>query len=429
MGGVYALKDYYGFYDPVSDTLIMLLCPAEQCCQHVQCAVYGMNECPSSRNASCPLCGKCNQGLSETLGSVNCRKCENTNWLLIMAFAALLTAVYVYLRYAASISTNMEPPVIQVVITKCVTYFYQTVPLLLPSHSVHSALDALLTVFTFEPSDGNGKGLCILPDLDAMGKLLLPLFAAAWLNLLAIVCIGACLWSKYGHSHRSGNINGLLSTELDERPELESTNQPLDKRTNALRTSKTTLWLVVLFQYSSVSQAALKLVACRTFGEQKLAYYAPVYECFSSYNGWEYGVFVLVASVCCFPVVVVYVAIRDGESNEPSKLTQSFRDDFQWYEGVLMFRRLILIGISFTVQVLVSNELRQGLLICGCISALYVQIQCQPFKDPRVNLCESTLLTLLVVIAALSFVVSNQEVRCVTLSGLLLQVVHYCAVL
>ena len=401
-----ALRDYYGFYNRRTNTLSMVRCPREQCCQRAQCPVGGNNECPPSRNVSCPLCGKCNQGLSETLGSVNCKECSDTEWWLILCFLLLLAAVYLYLRYTAGNSASV-PPALQVVVTKCLTYFYQIVPLLLPSNSVHSSLQALLTIFSLQLSDGGGEGVCIVPGLDAMQKLLLPLYAAAWLNMLAIGCIGAALWSKHFRSQDDGSSSSssneqLPVTEVDRPPEQPSIGQPTD----SLHIAQTSLWLVVLFEYSTVSQVALKLVACRTFGDQWLAYYAPAYECYSSYNGWQYGAFLLVAAVCLFPVAVVVVT----KQNKSSKLVQAFNRKFGWYEGVLMARRLILIAISISLPV--STELRQGLLICGCILATVIHIQCQPFKDERVNLCETILLTFLSVIAALSFVVAGREVYC-----------------
>jgi hypothetical protein len=137
-----------------------------------------------------------------------------------------------------------------------------------------------------------------------------------------------------------------------------------------------------------------------------LAYYAPAYECYSSYNGWQYGVFLLVAAVCCFPFVVMLVVKYD----KSSKLARPFSTKFCLYEGVLMFRRLILIATYVSLPV--SNEVRQGVLTCGCILFQLIHMQCQPFKDDQVNLCETILLTLLVVIATLSFTVAGQEVHC-----------------
>ena len=402
--GANALRDYYGFYNRRTDTLSMILCPPEQCCQHDKCAIGRPEECPASRNASCPLCGKCKQGLSETLGSIHCKVCSDTEWWLIIAFMLLLTAVYLYLRFTASSSANSAPPAVQVVMTKCLTYFYQVVPLLLPSHSVHSTLQALLTVFSLTLSDAGGKGVCVVPGLHAMQKLLLPLFAVAWLNVLAIGFVVAA-WLKHFRSQDSGssNINEQLPlTEVDGSPEQPNKSKPND----LLHVAQTSLWLVTLFEYSTVSQVALKLVACRTLGDERLSYYAPVYKCYSSYKGWEYAAFLLVAAVCLFPVAAVFVT----KQNKSSMLAQAFNNKFYWYEGVLMSRRLILIAISFSLPV--SNQLRQGLIGCGCILITVAHIQFQPFRDARVNLCETILLTLLSVIAVLSMV-AGQEVSTV----------------
>ena len=355
-----------------------------------------------------------------TLGSINCKECSDINWWLIMGFAVLLTAVYFYLRYTASSNSNSETPVLQVVVTKCLTYFYQIVPLLLPSHSVHSSLDALLTVFTMQSPDGSGSGVCVVSGLDAMQKLLLPLLTATWLNVLAVACLLLAALQRDSNSEEelplvqdSNSDEELPLTEVDDLPSSQSPEQPSNNNhpKDSLHVAQTTLWLVALYQYSTVSQVALKLVRCQSFGDQRLAYYAPAYECYSSYNGWQYGVFLLVAAVCCFPVVVMLVVKHD----KSSKLARPFRTKFCLYEGVLMSRRLILIATYISLPV--TNEVRQGLLVCGCILFQFIHMQCQPFKDDQVNLCESILLTLLVVIATLSFTVAGQEVHCTLSSG------------
>ena len=55
-----------------------------------------------------------------------------------------------------------------------------------------------------------------------------------------------------------------------------------------------------------------------------------------------------------------------------------------------------------------SEDLRQGLLTCGCIATLLVHMQWQPFNKNRVNLCESLLLGLLAIISMLSFLALHE---------------------
>ena len=46
------------------------LCPPMICCNNEQCNFFDKSElCATQRNASIPLCGACNQGYSETVGS------------------------------------------------------------------------------------------------------------------------------------------------------------------------------------------------------------------------------------------------------------------------------------------------------------------------------------------------------------------------
>ena len=48
-------------------------------------------------------------------------------------------------------------------------------PLLLLSGSVHVTLQPILSIFALKTADGKSGGMCLVPHLDAMGKLLLPL--------------------------------------------------------------------------------------------------------------------------------------------------------------------------------------------------------------------------------------------------------------
>ena len=70
-----------------------------------------------------------------------------------------------------------------------------------------------------------------------------------------------------------------------------------------------------------------------------------------------------------------------------------------------MLRRLILTLFSVAPF---SEDLRQGLLTCGCTVILLIHTQWQPFSENRVNLCESLLLGLLVMISSLSILASHE---------------------
>merc|ERR1712166_686954 len=126
-------------------------------------------------------------------------------------------------------------------------------------------------------------------------------------------------------------------------------------------------------------------------------------ECFSGYNGWQYLLFPFIAAVCLFPGIVVLVTRYLGK--ESAKPAQSFQPKFWWFEGILMLRRLILTFFSVAPF---SEDLRQGLLTCGCTVVLLVHMQWQPFNENRVNLCESLLLGILVMISSLSILASHE---------------------
>ena len=209
------------------------------------------------------------------------------------------------------------------------------------------------------------------------------------------------------------NESTLITEALAEQhastpPTLEV--QEEEDKPSSLVVAQMTSWLVILFAYSTISKIALKLVDCREIGNHRVAYYAPEYECFSGYNGWQYLLFPFIAAVCLFPGIVVLVTRYLGK--ESSKPAQSFQPRFWWFEGILMLRRLILTIFSVAPF---SEDLRQALLTCGCIVILLIHTQWQPFSENRVNLCESLLLGLLVMISSLSILASH-EVTTATLT-------------
>ena len=42
--------------------------------------VGSSTECMATRNNSVPLCGSCDRGLSEVVGSERCRECHSVAW-------------------------------------------------------------------------------------------------------------------------------------------------------------------------------------------------------------------------------------------------------------------------------------------------------------------------------------------------------------
>ena len=190
--GVSAKRGYYGLFEESNDRressdydLSMILCPPEQCCQYDSCVVNGTDECPPTRNAGTPLCGSCVETLSETLGSVECRHCSSNNWLLIVAYLLGYCAIGCYLLYSLKSTAKSVVADSQIIITKCLVYCYQTIPLLVEADSVSVVLQPLLAIFALKTPNGDGEGVCFIAGMDAMGKLLVPLMGP--LFLLAVV--------------------------------------------------------------------------------------------------------------------------------------------------------------------------------------------------------------------------------------------------
>ena len=159
------------------------------------------------------------------------------------------------------------------------------------------------------------------------------------------------------------------------------------------------MWLVLLFVYCPVSLVALQLLDCRKIGEHYLAFYATEYHCFSSYHGLQYLLFVLVLCVVLFPGLVVLDIWNHRRAGTDTNLTYPFKEDFWWWEGMLMGRRLVLIVLSVLPISIVD---RQALLTCACITICVIQVQCHPFLAERVNICEATVLFCLALISVLT---------------------------
>ena len=121
--GISAKRNYYGFVDK-NYVLSMYSCPLDQCCQHDECPLT--SQCIATRDPSTPLCGSCLGSMSETLGSVECKECTSTNWLIIVAWALLYCTLGFYFYYSAkTLSQNSAETLSSLVLTKCLAYFYQ----------------------------------------------------------------------------------------------------------------------------------------------------------------------------------------------------------------------------------------------------------------------------------------------------------------
>ena len=190
-------------------------------------------------------------------------------------------------------------------------------------------------------------------------------------------------------------MSGLLDTDIE--VDSQQSTSPAPRST---RIWLETLWLSALFVYSSVSEVTLKLFDCREIGGESLLYYATSYRCFS--GGLQYLSYVLGAVVLWFPIAVIIHGFKHR-----FKGSRIFKDAFWWWEGVLMTRRLVLIGLSVLPISLIE---RQTLLACASALIFATHLQCQPFMDSNVNRCETILLFFLLIISNLSML--EQQVHC-----------------
>ena len=180
-------------------------------------------------------------------------------------------------------------------------------------------------------------------------------------------------------------------------------NENIDSQqvSKTMRIWKLTLWLVLLFVYSTATKVSLELIDCQKIGSNYLSYFAPTYECFSDYGGYQYVVFVLVFAVVIFPGVVTRYTWWQSRAGlwETVPLSEPFKTEYCWWEGMLMTRRLVLTACSVLPITLIY---RQAMMACICVAVLSIQTYCLPFKSSSVNLCESILMLFLAIISILS---------------------------
>ena len=198
--------------------------------------------------------------------------------------------------------------------------------------------------------------------------------------------------------------NNGTETTLDildaEQGSLNDENTNTQQMRSKMRIWKLTLWLVLLFVYSTLTRASLELVACQRIGSKYLSYFATTYECFSDYGGWQYVLFLLVFAVTVFPGVVTWHTWRELRAGKTAELlSEPFKPEFCWWEGMLMTRRLVLTVISVLPITLIQ---RQAMLACMCVVLAVIQTRCLPFKSSDVNDCESILMLFLAIISVLS---------------------------
>ena len=200
----------------------------------------------------------------------------------------------------------------------------------------------------------------------------------------------------------SESSNGTEMTLDILDPQQDSANDG-NTNTQQMRTKigiwKLTLWLVLLFVYSTLTRVSLELVDCQRIGSTYLSYFATTYECFSDYRGWQYALFLLVFAVVVFPGVVTWHTRRESRAGKTVRLAEPFKPEFCWWEGMLMTRRLVLTVISVLPIPLIQ---RQAMLACMCVVLAVIQTRCLPFKSSDVNDCESILMLFLAIISVLS---------------------------
>ena len=91
-GSIKALPHYWGYKDSQNDSVTIIRCPDEYCCDGND-TCDGINSCNARRTGN--ICGKCQKGLSEALFSTECISAEKCFGALALLYYTICVIIYI----------------------------------------------------------------------------------------------------------------------------------------------------------------------------------------------------------------------------------------------------------------------------------------------------------------------------------------------
>lgn len=442
---IHARSNFWGYVASV-DPLALKFIP----CPHHYCdgPERGYNSC--SGNNSCSdynscsgnrdgwLCGQCKEGYTEDLFSTNCKPLPNCHdylfWPLTIAIMLGMTAYLLFkpplvyflykelfwFRKNAQQQSQQNEEEIGSGFVKVVFYFYQVADLLLMKSYPHLLkrsvfVQPIVAFFDFHFYLLSDKFSCPLPGLTVVTKELFISVKVPGTIICLLPVFILNLWFNKLRGKPMPRVAHYIAVAIE----------------------------ILLLGYDRLADVSLKLLRCVQIGNKSRFFYDGNIEC------WQWWQFVVVAYVaifvvpfmvtlywgsikiyrneisnkefvgaCCVPLpFIVYWLIKHCRKNvetmqqidenaeikkilhEPFKApTEICSGTLQW-ESVLIGRRFLLVCLHSFIP---DPMIRLLCLDFACIILLVHHLFRKPFKDAKVNNCETISLLALVSIATVS---------------------------
>jgi predicted outer membrane repeat protein len=298
---------------------LLLACPHGYCCNDNQGCEWGSaSTCSGNRDPAIPLCGGCSPGYSQAIdgtGCMNDAQCGNLHgylafqmgsWLLYVLYSLCLAKNETLLKLLPRClgtklaGRNRTPPNGAF---SCIMFFYQLAIVVAPkaASSLH-----LVVATVFNTNTGEGQGSVCLEGLTMEYQLIWQMFESlAPIALLFLIkALVVSIFSLTSRA-RAKCASGGDDMEMEEHANHEEHLNPMpstsgDDGSSALATP--VAWLL-LFAFSSFSQATLKLLNCVPVAGRTVLFYSGATEC----GLWQLPLYLVLVFLALVPAVICLV--------------------------------------------------------------------------------------------------------------------------
>jgi hypothetical protein len=399
------------------DTIITAVCPPKYCCQNVAGCDYLkeysrrplLNElnqssnvsgwqnvdahgalCAFGRDVDVPLCGACLPGFAEILGSPQCGICDDTQWVMIVALAFVITLImtwYIILIDGAPWEPNQslsqqelllmdDQTGFQQLMFKPVLYYYQSLSPILDTRGITLWISPVVAFFNFSfdaMGGGRDTAICWSSTLNAFGEILLNLLIPGLLTLHLILPL-FCM-------DRNGNGRCCKSKRLC-------------CRTPYFMAATFRILLVTIGVALTVF---FKYLTFTVVEDRYLMFYSADRAAFGQW--WFLGLFGVISVLFVFAAIFWSIkrqhsADRYSAHSMYSKFVKSFKPSLWHWEFVLFSRRFCIAAFS-SIQ-FVGADYSNFVFLLILTVFLCLQIHHKPFAYSRVNQVETLCLILLI---------------------------------
>eukprot|EP01084_Bolivina_argentea_P061626 112660_1 len=352
------------------------LCPIDYCCNDEKGCNYfqniyndsytGSKLCANNRNHSEFLCGKCLDGYSEVFGTTNCQKCDRNYWerLLIPIVYGLIWSIFILCTKSTKLFVNKNKinklesetttyttnefynnnnnnnnnateltrkeyiNCLEIMLTKIMLYYYQSVSYVLITSGIHVFLAGFaylfnLNIFSLIGGSENGKGICLLYNMNVPQKIVFELTTTATIIIFLII--------SYLVSLCSINVCSCF------------------KRKPNFPQSFIKAMLICIGQILTV---LFLLLACRNIGNNNVHFYFGSYQCIGTI--WILSMISLCVLIILFLCLMIFIYFKrktseyDNDNNDINNnkwyipIIWCYNDNYWYWEGFLFIRRVIL---------------------------------------------------------------------------------------